>query len=178
MTRTATDGRRRRGRRGGDRLRNARWIVLLLAAPAALGAAITQPIAFNHHLHVEDAGLECTDCHVYARKGVRATIPNIEVCVDCHEEAMTESAEEARTVEYIRDGVPIPWRKVNVVPEHVYFSHRRHTAVGGIECGRCHGPIEEREVPLTRPLVRMRMDDCMQCHQERAASNDCVSCHR
>ena len=153
-------------------------VALIGETLAVLAQSVTQPIAFNHRLHIQDVGAECTDCHRFALEGVRATIPNIEVCIECHEEPVTDSAEEARTIEHIQEGVPIPWRKVYYVPDHVYFSHRRHTALGGIDCTRCHGVIEEREKPLSRPLVRLNMDDCMNCHREAEASNDCVSCHR
>lgn len=150
----------------------------VLGVLVALAGSVTQPIAFNHRLHIEEVGLECTDCHIYALEGVRATIPNIEVCGDCHEEAMTESAEEALTVEHIRDGIPIPWRKVYHVPEHVYFSHRRHTTLGGIDCEQCHGAMEEREQPLTDPLVPLGMDECLDCHRQADATTDCILCHR
>jgi hypothetical protein len=140
--------------------------------------SVEQPILFNHQLHLEEAGLECTDCHRYAIDGIRATIPNVDVCGDCHEEPLTESAEEALVAEHVRDGVPIPWRKVYWVPEHVYFSHRRHTAIAGILCETCHGPVGDESVPLTRPLVRIDMNNCMGCHAEAGVTNDCVACHR
>jgi len=153
---------------------------------AVAGAAVTrlvspsveQPIAFNHRLHVTDLGSQCTDCHLYAESGVRATIPNLEICSFCHEEAQTESPEEARLVEYLQAGERIPWRKVYRVPNHVYFSHRRHTAIAGLACAECHGVMEEQEQPVSRPAVRISMDRCMDCHDEKGASNDCLLCHK
>jgi hypothetical protein len=156
-------------------------VVLLTVAGVALSLVsrpITQPISFNHRLHVEDLGADCTDCHLYAMTGARATIPNVELCADCHEEPQTESAEEARLVEYIQAAEPIPWRKVYWVPDHVYFSHRRHTGVAGIECETCHGPMGEANEPMRRPAVRLTMDHCMQCHEQTGTSNDCLLCHR
>ncbi len=157
-------------------------IVILIAVAGGVSVALIaqsaeQPIPFNHKLHIEEAGMECTDCHLYAVDGVRATIPNLDICGECHAEPLTESAHEARVAEYVREGVPIPWRKVYWVPEHVYFSHRRHTAVAEIACETCHGIVGERSDPLTRPLVRLDMDACMKCHKETGASNDCVACH-
>lgn len=162
--------------------------ILVLGGVAALAVVgvtlslafrpVEQPIAFNHRLHVEELGSECTDCHLYARTGMRATIPNLEVCSDCHEEAQTESPEEARLVEYIQTAVPIPWRKVYWVPDHVYFSHRRHTAIADIDCSTCHGAIEAKETPVTRRDVRLTMGRCMACHEETGTSNDCILCHR
>ena len=142
------------------------------------GQSVIQPIAFNHRIHVQDVEIECTDCHLHAVDGVRATIPNIELCAECHEEPVSDSAEEALAVDYIQEGVPIPWRKIYVVPDHVYFSHRRHTQVAEIECRVCHGDMEDRNDPLTRSLVNLNMDACMRCHEQEGASNDCVHCHQ
>ncbi|MGB3562865.1 MAG: cytochrome c3 family protein [Thermoanaerobaculia bacterium] len=156
-------------------------VLVLLAVGVAVSLApgpITQPIAFNHRLHVEDLGSECTDCHLYAETGVRATIPNLEVCADCHEEAQTESAAEALLVEHIQTNDPIPWRQIYWVPDHVLFSHRRHTAIGGIECETCHGAMGDREKPVTRQVIRLSMNRCMKCHDESGVSNDCLLCHR
>ena len=156
-------------------------VALVLAAGAAVtlpSRSIDQPIAFNHRLHVEDLGSECTDCHLYALTGVRATIPNVEVCADCHAEVQTDSAEEAKLVSYVESGEPIPWRKVYRVPDHVYFSHRRHTAIGGLECATCHGPMNEATEPISRPYARVTMNGCMECHEETGTSNDCLLCHK
>ena len=139
---------------------------------------IEQPIAFNHRLHVEDLGAECVDCHLYAVNGVRATIPNVEVCADCHAEAQTDSSEEALLVDYIANEEPIPWRKIYRLPGDVYFSHRRHTGIADIECVTCHGLMAEAELPVSRPVRRISMDRCMRCHEEREASNACLHCHR
>jgi hypothetical protein len=161
-------------------------LAVLVSAMLALGGAvlwaawrpIEQPLAFDHNLHVQELEMECADCHLYALNGVRATIPNIEVCADCHDEALTESVEEARLVEYVLAGERVPWRKIYWVPQHVYFSHRRHTKLGGIECETCHGAIGERVEPVDRQLVRITMNGCMRCHEESGVSNDCLLCHR
>lgn len=155
---------------------------LILVVALGLGLAMapppaTQPIAFNHQLHVEELGSECSDCHQHVLTGARATIPNITVCADCHEEAQGESAEEARLVEYIQAGEPIPWVKIYTVPDHVYFSHRRHAAIAAIDCAECHGEVGKRTEPVVRPAVRITMDHCMDCHEASGASNDCIWCH-
>lgn len=164
----------------------ALYVIIVLVALAVVAGvtvslvanSVEQPILFNHQLHLEEAGLECTDCHLYAVDGIRATIPNLDVCGECHEEPLTESTEEARVAEYVRDGVPIPWRRVYWVPDHVYFSHRRHTAIAGIACETCHGNVGDETDPLARPLLRLDMNDCMGCHVDAGVTNDCVSCHK
>ncbi len=146
---------------------------LVLGRPSS-----SQPIAFNHRAHTQDLGLDCVDCHQHVLSGHRATIPNLAVCADCHEEAQTESAEEALLVASIERGEPIPWLRVTWVPSDVYFSHRRHAAIAEIPCATCHGEVKDREQPLTRPLVRLTMDGCIDCHQQRGVSSDCIACHR
>lgn len=155
-------------------------VVLAVVVGGTLAAArrpLEQPIAFSHQLHVEEMGAECTDCHQHVLSGSRATIPNIAVCADCHEEAQGESPDEARLVEYVQAGEPIPWRKVYTVPDHVYFSHRRHAAIAAIECEICHGPVGSSSEPVRRQAVPITMDGCMDCHEESGASNDCIWCH-
>jgi predicted CXXCH cytochrome family protein len=58
--------------------------------------------------------------------------------------------------EYIRDAngnikaTPPKWVKIHNLPDHVYFNHSQHVAVGKIQCQRCHGNIEDngRSVPV------------------------------
>jgi len=155
-------------------------VVVLLAGAAIMLArpSVHQPIAFNHRVHIKDAGMACHDCHLHALDGMRATIPNVDVCTACHDKAQGHSSAEAAVVEHVRTGQPIPWRKVYLVPDHVYFSHRRHTTLGKIECETCHGRIGERTQPVTTQLVRVAMNRCVGCHIEKGAMNDCVGCHR
>lgn len=167
--------------------RRALSIVVLVAAIAIVAATLAlarsagrveQPVAFPHRLHLEDVGLQCTDCHRHVMDGLRATIPNIEVCADCHREAQGESAEEAVVVRHVESGEPIRWKKVYAVPSHVFFSHRRHAALAGIACEICHGAIGERSLPVTEALVSLKMNDCLRCHEASGVSNDCILCHR
>lgn len=138
---------------------------------------VVQPILFNHSVHIEN-GLDCTDCHHGAESSRRATIPAIEVCADCHEEAMGESEAEALVVASVAESESILWRRVSLLPEHVYFSHRRHTAVAGIECATCHGDMASLDEPPRRALFLETMDDCLQCHADQDATDDCNACHR
>jgi hypothetical protein len=123
--------------------------------------------------------MECTDCHQYALTHARATIPNIEVCELCHSgEPLTESPEEARLLEFIEAGEKVPWRKVYRLEDHVYFSHRRHTALAGLDCAVCHGEVGERTEPVGKPAKEISMDRCIECHRENEVTTDCMMCHR
>ena len=165
----------------GARVIGVLALPFLASAAAGMGAwkrPAKQPIAFNHQKHVAELSMECTDCHLHAIDGVRATIPNLSVCSQCHEDPQTEGAEEALVVKYVQEGVPIPWQKVFWVPDHVYFSHRRHTGIGKIDCAACHGNVGDRVQPLTSPLMRMNMATCIKCHERSNVSTDCVVCHK
>lgn len=123
--------------------------------------------------------MECVDCHRYVQSHARATIPNIEVCADCHfDEPATDSPEEAKLLAYVNEGRKIPWNKVYRVPSHVYFSHRRHTVLGQVECTTCHGNVGEMSEPLHKQLVTVKMARCIKCHEGSGVDNDCTRCHR
>lgn len=155
-------------------------IIIAVAIPLFLrwyGPSYHQPISYNHMLHIEQ-GLECSYCHRYVMKETFATIPGIEVCLECHGEALTESGEEEKIRQYAEAGTEIPWIQVYEVPDHVFFSHRRHTSVAGIACEECHGDVENRRKPFTRAQVNLSMDFCIDCHIKNGATEDCVACHR
>lgn len=144
---------------------------------ALSGNPFSQPIRYNHAVHVAN-GMTCVDCHTGARDQIRATLPTIDTCLACHGEALTASVEEEKIRTLARAGQPIAWRQITRVPAHVYFSHRRHVALGGLECADCHGPMETRTEPPQHPFRSMTMDACMQCHEQRKVPNDCNDCHR
>ncbi len=137
-----------------------------------------QPIAYNHNKHVEENDMECLDCHKYAEENPRASIPNIEVCRDCHEGATSESEEEAILLNFINENKKIPWRQIYSVPDYAYFSHRRHVKLGKLECTVCHGEVSTFTSPISKPFVKIKMGWCMDCHEERGVTTDCYACHR
>lgn len=62
------------------------------------------------------------------------------------------------------DATPIPWVKIHNMPDHVYFNHSQHVAVGKVECQSCHGDIQNMdEVKQFAPLS---MGWCVNCHRE------------
>ncbi len=150
-------------------------ILLIIILQTVLGG-VKQPIAFNHKLHAEN-GLECIDCHPYFEEQASSGKPSLETCQSCHEEPQGESKEEKKLMEYIKAGNEIEWQRLYRVPEDVYFSHMRHVVLGKIECSTCHGDIGESSKPPSKPL-KHTMKNCMNCHEEKEATNDCVACHR
>lgn len=139
---------------------------------------IQQPIAFNHRAHVADAQIDCVECHANFSKGAHSGLPDVDVCMTCHSEAVTQSSEEAKLREQFERKQPVIFRKLFHLPRHVYYSHRRHVVLGKLECARCHGEIANTQAPPSRPLVEMTMDFCIDCHTRFKVTNDCKSCHR
>lgn len=158
-------------------------LLLLVTALAAAGiwtevapaVAVAQPLAFNHAKHT--VALACTVCHSGAVTGERATLPSGEICAKCHASAPASVSRAAWDVIAKTAAVP-PWIPVTRMPSHVRFSHRRHTALGGLACESCHGDIGKRTAPPARAPMRLEMKTCLACHQKEGASEDCAGCHR
>ncbi|MHC4180551.1 MAG: cytochrome c3 family protein [Planctomycetota bacterium] len=155
------------------------------ASGCSSASDVHQPIAFVHKVHVAQEEIPCTDCHLGAEDADHATIPGREICLDCHDEALGDSREEAKLVEMLSTGEPIPWKRVHRLEEHVRFSHRRHLVAGQILCETCHGEVPERKLPFVRPFIsfntELGMERCIACHLESGnprASIDCALCHR
>src|SRR3990172_2009452 len=139
-------------------------IVLIVWAVFGAQKVIIQPIAYNHKIHVEEAELSCVDCHSTVETMPAATIPNIEICQDCHsDEPISDSPEEVKLLKYIDEGEKIPWQKIYWVPDHVYFSHQRHVTIGELECTNCHGNVEKLTEPASFPVQIPTMDNCIKC---------------
>ena len=78
----------------------------------------------------------------------------------------------------------IYWNRVHQLPDFVYFDHRPHVAAG-LECQKCHGPVETME--QVRQTGSLSMGWCVNCHRGRdgtvvrglpvKASSDCSVCH-
>lgn len=150
--------------------------VLAIACRSSSGSI--QPIQYSHKIHIEEAGLTCTDCHQGALTRQKASIPGNDVCIQCHEEPLTESEEENKLRAYLQKNQPIPWKQVHRVPDYAYFSHRRHAGMAGLECQTCHGNVQEMQTPFSKPAFALQMKFCMDCHKETGANIDCVACHR
>jgi mono/diheme cytochrome c family protein len=68
---------------------------------------------------------------------------------------------------------PIQWKKIHNLPDHVYFNHAQHVAVGKVECQSCHGTVEKMEV--LKQHSPLSMGWCINCHRQtevKFASND------
>ncbi|MBI4564378.1 MAG: cytochrome c3 family protein [Planctomycetes bacterium] len=139
-----------------------------------------QPIAFPHAKHVA-LKMECVSCHTGARDQTHAGIPWIHSCTPCHRLDRPFPKTPPELLEYINAVKEIPWLQVHRAPRHVYFSHRRHVAVAGIDCAECHGDVQSMDRPFSRPMFpagQAGMDRCIDCHRKERVTTDCLACHR
>lgn len=136
-----------------------------------------QPIAFNHRKHVVENEIGCSTCHVSYESETFSGMPDAEICGTCHSEPLGKSTEEARLVSLLRANRPLVWNGLFRQPGHIFYSHRRHVMKAKIACARCHGDIAQTTSP-PRSVKRLRMADCIACHEERGVATDCTTCHR
>jgi hypothetical protein len=171
---------------------NRRWILLatfllvvlvlaagLLFTRARVLATPQQPIDYSHRTHVE-AGVGCLFCHSSALRSPVAGIPSVQKCMGCHAVVATDSPEIQELAGYWERDEPIPWSRVNIQPDFVYFDHQPHLGAA-INCESCHGDVGQMD--LTRPVVKMDMGWCLDCHLEQSPEKvarlaDCLACHK
>ena len=156
--------------------------------PKLLYSQKHQPIDFNHALHVEEVDDGCESCHYFREDGSFSGLPDLESCMECHEDVIGASEEEEKFVaEYVVPEREVPWLVYSRQPDCVYFSHAPHVITGKMECAECHGHIGESEHSRVyeenrisgysrdiwgknisgfghEPWERMKMNDCSKCH--------------
>jgi hypothetical protein len=134
-----------------------------------------QPIPFPHKTHIAKKAV-CTDCHETVEKGPIAGIPSVKTCMICHDAIATERPIIKQLAEYQQKGVDIPWQRVYGFPHesHVRFNHAPHIRAG-VDCATCHGDVGQGTV--AERAVDHTMGFCVNCHREKQASNDCLTCH-
>jgi cytochrome c2 len=132
------------------------------------GYAPKQPIAFSHKIHAGDLEIDCKYCHVGVTKGKSATIPSVNICMNCHNQIKEGQQTGTSQIKLITDAYannePIKWVRIHNLPDLAYFNHSQHVVVGGIECQTCHGPIQEMEVVKQHSLLTMGW--CIDCHRK------------
>lgn len=128
------------------------------------GYAPKQPIAFSHKLHAGMYEIDCNYCHIGVNKGKRATIPSVNICMNCHNAIKTKSPEIQKIWRAVRTNQPIEWVRVHNLPDLAYFNHAQHVKVGGVECQACHGDVQNMEVIKQHSTLTMGW--CINCHRQ------------
>lgn len=134
-----------------------------------------QPIHFSHRVHTSTKGLSCFFCHNGAIESARAGIPPLQTCMLCHQRIIIHHPEIEKLRTSFAKNEPILWKKVQGVPDFVYFNHSMHIH-RKIDCSRCHGNVKGMD--RIEPKNRFLMGFCIRCHLEQKATRDCFACHR
>jgi hypothetical protein len=134
-----------------------------------------QPIAFPHKTHIAKQAV-CTDCHESVEKGPIAGIPSVKTCMICHSQIASDRPLIKEVAAYSEKGVEIPWKRVYGFPHeaHVRFNHAPHIRAS-VDCKTCHGDLANQTV--AERSVDHNMGFCVNCHREKKAPNDCLTCH-
>lgn len=107
-----------------------------------------QPIKFSHELHAGTNQIDCQYCHSGAFKSKNASIPSVNVCMNCHKAVQaTEkyNGEISPEIQKIYSAIgydpntltydkskekPVEWVRVHNLPDFAYFNHSQHVVVG------------------------------------------------
>ncbi|MDG1328776.1 MAG: cytochrome c3 family protein [Flavobacteriaceae bacterium] len=153
------------------------------------GYAPVQPIHYSHKIHAGANKIDCNYCHSSARKSKHSGIPSLNVCMNCHKNISEYNGEEDiangytkefydkeiaklydavgwddATQSYTGEEKPVKWVRIHNLPDFVYFNHSQHVTVAGIDCQKCHGPVEEMEIMYQYSSLTMGW--CIDCHRE------------
>jgi cytochrome c551/c552 len=147
-----------------------------------------QPIYYSHEVHAGVNQISCLYCHGGAQDSKHASIPSVNVCMNCHMSVKEYTGEpiireDGTTVNandeiqklysyagwnpekkvYDKPGKPIEWVKIHNLPDHVYFNHSQHVKVGQVACQTCHGEIQK--MAEVSQFADLSMGWCINCHR-------------
>lgn len=115
-------------------------------------SSIHQPLQFSHSQHVK-ANLDCSTCHSSLDE-----LPSTSGCKNCHSgQAFSAQAQ---------------WIRVYRVAPDIIFTHANHKET----CETCH--LQMTSGARWVHEYRFSMDFCMKCHEQKAAPNQCSTCHK
>lgn len=127
-----------------------------------VGYAPEQPVPYSHRLHVGQMGIDCRYCHSQVERAAHAQIPPTQTCMGCHTLVKPDSQRIAPLKKSWETGESVAWEKVHKLPDHAYFNHSAHLAVG-VGCVECHGRVDQMEV--VRQDQPLSMSWCLDCHR-------------
>ncbi len=148
-----------------------------------------QPIYYSHKVHAGVNQINCQYCHTGVYQGKQATIPSVNVCMNCHmnineykgEKLYDEEGKEVDGTAEIKklykyagfeegkpwdatQAKPIEWARIHNLPDHVYFNHSQHVKAGQVACQTCHGEIQKMDE--VKQFADLSMGWCVNCHRE------------
>jgi mono/diheme cytochrome c family protein len=148
-----------------------------------------QPIYYSHKVHAGVNQINCQYCHIGTYQGKQATLPSVNVCMNCHTaineykgeplvrengEIVDGTAEIKKLYKYAgftegqpwdaTKAQPIEWIRIHNLPDHVYFNHAQHVNAGQVACQQCHGEIQN--MGEVKQFSDLSMGWCVNCHRE------------
>ncbi len=134
-----------------------------------------QPIAFSHKAHLAEK-IPCDMCHTGVAEGPQAGLPDIRICMSCHQMIAANLPGVQKVAAYARRGEDIPWQRVYGFSQsaHLKFNHAPHVRAG-VGCARCHGDLTRQTVAVR--AVPHTMGFCLDCHRAKNAPTECLTCH-
>ena len=132
-----------------------------------VGYAPVQPVAYSHKLHAGELGIDCRYCHANIERSQEAMIPATQTCMGCHAVIKTDSVRLQPVRDSWAKDKPLEWVRIHKLPDHAYFDHSVHLAVG-VGCTSCHGRIDQMEV--VRQDQPLSMSWCLDCHRDPGKS--------
>ncbi len=148
-----------------------------------------QPIYYSHKVHAGVNQINCQYCHIGVYQGKQATIPSVNICMNCHmaineykgEKIFNEEGVEVNGTAEIKKlykyagfeegkpfdatkAKPVEWARIHNLPDHVYFNHSQHVKAGQVACQTCHGEIQKMDE--VKQFTDLSMGWCINCHRE------------
>ncbi len=148
-----------------------------------------QPIYYSHKVHAGVNQINCQYCHIGTYQGKQATLPSVNVCMNCHQaineykgdplvrengDVVDGTAEIKKLYKYAgftegqpwdaTKAQPIEWIRIHNLPDHVYFNHAQHVNAGQVACQQCHGEIQK--MGEVKQFSDLSMGWCVNCHRE------------
>ncbi|MEM9398842.1 MAG: cytochrome c3 family protein [Verrucomicrobiota bacterium] len=127
-----------------------------------VGYMPTQPVPFDHSLHVGQLGMDCRYCHTGVEQSSHSNVPATQTCMNCHSQVKAGSAKLAEVRKSWETGNPVSWVRIHKSPDYVYFNHAVHVN-RGVSCASCHGKVNEMRVVW---------------HDQSQSMGWCLDCHR
>jgi len=147
-----------------------------------------QPIYYSHTVHAGVNQINCQYCHTGTYQGKQATLPSVNVCMNCHMaineyngaplvrengDIVDGTAEIKKLYKYAgftegqpwdpANAKPIEWLRIHNLPDHVYFNHAQHVNAGQVACQQCHGEIQK--MGEVKQFSDLSMGWCINCHR-------------
>ncbi len=127
-----------------------------------------QPIKFSHKIHAGENKIDCQYCHSGVMHGKSAGLPSVALCMNCHNLVRngrnSGKFEINKILTAFQEKRPVEWVRIHNLPEHAYFNHAQHVAVGKVACQTCHGAVEEMEI--MQQYADLSMGWCINCHRQ------------